>query len=167
MLAGHKDSQKQARELYQNYAPMVYRRIRRFFSHDEAEEMLQEVFLQALEKLDSFRQESSPSTWLYRLATNYCLNQLRNRSRRQELFEQHAPILRADEKGQAGQEAKTLLSEIWKLLPKELLTVGIYYHVDGMTHKEIARVLGVSRRTVGNRLNELEQAGQRLRANRT
>ena len=159
-----KTRREEASELYNVYAPSVYRRIRRFFPHDEAEEILQDIFLQAIEKLDTFREESSPSTWLYRLTTNYCLNRIRNRSRRKELFEQHAPILRMAQKKKSDQETKTLIYEIWELLPRELLIIGIYHHVDGMTHGEIARVLGVSRRTVGNRLKELEQAAQNLKA---
>ena len=68
--------------LYRTYAPMVLRRARRFFDAQEAEEVVHEVFLRAVEKAHTFRAEASPSTWLYQMTTNHCLNRLRNSQRR-------------------------------------------------------------------------------------
>ena len=48
----------------------------------DAEDLLQEIFLAAHRKLDSFRGESALGTWLYRLATNLCLDHLRSRAAR-------------------------------------------------------------------------------------
>ena len=59
-----------------------------------------------------------------------------------------------------NQESALFLSQLWRQLPEELATVGVYYYVDGMTHAEIARVMGVSRRTVGNRLKEISERAQ-------
>ena len=142
-------------ELYREWGPMVFRRIRRFYDAVEAEEVLHEVFVKVLENVDSFRADASPSTWLYRIATNHCLNRLRNARRRRELLAEHGADLYPARVG-ASQEAELLLAQLWKQLPEELLQIAVYYHVDGMTHAEIARVLDVSRRTVGNRLKELE-----------
>ena len=142
--------------LYREWAPMVFRRIRRFYDAVEAEEVLHEVFLKVLENLDSFREDASPSTWLYRIATNHCLNRLRNSRRRQELLAEHGSELYPSAVG-SNQEATLLLRQLWKELPDELLQIAVYYHVDGMTHAEIAEVIGTSRRTVGNRLLELEE----------
>jgi DNA-directed RNA polymerase specialized sigma24 family protein len=61
----------------------------------------------------------------------------------------------------SAQESELLLRQLWKQLPDELLQIGVYYFVDGMTHGEIANVLDVSRRTVGNRLKELEELARR------
>ena len=66
---------------------MVLRGIRRFYRGDEAEDVLQEVFMRVLDKLDSFRGDSSPVTWLYQLTTRYGLNRLRNEGRRRELLD--------------------------------------------------------------------------------
>ncbi len=142
--------------LYREWGPMVFRRILRFYDPVEAEEVLHEVFVKVLENVDSFREDASPSTWLYSIATNHCLNRLRNAKRRRELLAQHGGDLYPTNVG-SSQEAKLLLSELWKQLPEQLLHIAVYYHVDGLTHAEIARILDVSRRTVGNRLLELEQ----------
>ncbi len=142
--------------LYREWAPMVFRRIRRFYDPVESEEVLHEVFLKVLENLDSFRADASPSTWLYRIATNHCLNRLRNSRRRRELLAEHGADLYPARVG-SHQEAELLLKQLWVELPEELLQIAVYYHVDGMTHAQIAEVIGVSRRTVGNRLEELER----------
>ena len=73
-------------ELYREWGPMVFRRILRFYDPVEAEEVLHEVFVKVLENSDGFRADASPSTWLYSIATNHCLNRLRNSKRRRELL---------------------------------------------------------------------------------
>ena len=140
-------------ELYEKYARMVHRRALRFYDDAEAEEITHEVFLLVLEKVDTFRAEASPATWLYRITTNHCLNRLRNRGRRRELWRARSmdgPTAQAP-----AQEEALVLRRLWEELPEELLQIGVYYHVDGLTHDEIARITGLSRRTVGNRLDEL------------
>jgi len=151
-----------AAELHRRYGPMVLRRIRRFFDRQQSEEVFQEVFLLVLRKLDSFRGDSSPATWLYRLTTNHCINRMRLGGRRRELLEQQAGALWAPAAPGANAEASALLGELAERLPEELLRIGVYYHVDGLTHAEIARLTGLKRRTVGNRLIELERAAREV-----
>ena len=143
-------------ELYTRYGPMVYRRILNFYSKGEAEEVLHEVFLSVLERFSSFRADASPGTWLYRVATNHCINRLRNQQRRDALLVEHRDELWYASSHGASQEEAAFLKQLWKQLPEELVQVGVFYFVDGLTHAEIARVMGVSRRTVGNRLEELK-----------
>jgi len=141
--------------LYHRYGGMVMRRVLRFFSKDEAEDIVQEVFLKVVAKADTFRGDSSASTWLYQITTHYCLTQLKTRTRRQRLWEAgsnlpwNAPIT------QANQEAATFLNEIWRELDDEMLMIGVSYFVDDLSHEDIARIAGCSRRTVGNRIATL------------
>jgi len=141
-------------ELYREWGPMVFRRILRFYDEQEAEEVLHEVFVKVLENADRFRADASPSTWLYRIATNHCLNRLRDARRRQELWVEHGDAMFPTRTSPNSDEA-ILLRQVWRKLPDELVQIAVYYHLDGMTHAEIARIMGVSRRTVGNRLEEL------------
>lgn len=142
--------------LYANHAKRVFRWVTRFYAADHAEEVVHEVFLKVLENLEGFRNESSPTTWLYRMTTNHCLNRLRNEGRRHELWRQcSAPWTTPVEL--ADQDTVTFLRQFWRRLDDELVAIGVSYFVDGMTHAEIARVQGCSARTVGNRLEKLRE----------
>lgn len=141
--------------LYARYGGMVYRRVLRFFNAQEAEEVVQEVFERALTRFSSFRGDSSPSTWLYRLTTRHCINRKRDAARRAELWREHAPGALPLPMTPADQDAVTLLHELWRDLDEELLLIAVAYHVDGLSHAEIAAQIGCSRRTVGNRLEAL------------
>ena len=76
-------------ELYHRHAGMVMRRVLRFFPRDEAEEVVHEVFVKVLERIDGFRGDASPTTWLYHLTTNHCINRARDRNRRAALWREH------------------------------------------------------------------------------
>src|SRR4029453_6599579 len=67
-------------ELYRQHARRLFSLVVRMIgSVDEAEDLLQEVFLQAHRKLSGFRGDSALGTWLYRLTMNHCLDHLRAR----------------------------------------------------------------------------------------
>ncbi len=94
--------------------------MRRFFGDDEAEEVMHEVFMRAFTKIDSFRQAASPATWLYRLATNYCLNRLRDEGRRRELLDLHYPFLRAQQVMGPQQDVQVFVQQLWRTLDEDL-----------------------------------------------
>ena len=152
-----------AEGLYDRYKPLVLRRVLRFYKGEEADDIVHEVFVKIMEKPDAFRGESSVATWLYRVTTNHCLNRLRNQKRRRELMSEHAPTL-SYRRQKASQHATALLEQLWDQLTEELRQIAVYYYVDGMTQAEIARVVGVSRRTVGNRLDTLAEQAEALTA---
>ncbi len=117
--------------------------------------MMQEVFLHVMEKIDSFAEQSALSTWLYRVTTNFCLKRVYKTGRRQELWREMHQDLVPPSYQASNQEAAAQLQQIWHRLPQELVHIGIYHYRDGLSHAEIARILDVSRRTIGNRLEEL------------
>jgi RNA polymerase sigma-70 factor (ECF subfamily) len=124
------------------------------------------VFVKVIENLHVFTAEQSPAAWLYKVATNLCLNRVRLGGRRRELLVERGDDLWHPLKEVAGQEAALLLRELWRELPDELLAIAVYYYVDGMAQAEIAELLGVSRRTVGNRIAELTLRAQKSGATR-
>lgn len=142
-------------QLYRRCAPVVLRRVRQFVSPGDAEEVMHEVFVRAMEKLDTFDGKSSAVTWLYRIATNHCLNRVRNEGRRRQLLDTHAGDVPGYRRQAPVQEASVFLGQLWRSVDEELAQIGTYYYVDGMTHDEIARVMNCSPRTVGNRLGKL------------
>ena len=148
--------------LYARYAPMVYRRCLRFFDPEEAEDAMHEVFVHVMQSIDSYRGESAMSTWLYSVATHQALKRMSKQSRRASLWRENLGELVAPRAQLSSQESATMLAEIWSALPEELLELAMYRHGDGMSHEEIAEVTGMSRRTVGNRLDELHRRVQKL-----
>jgi RNA polymerase sigma-70 factor, ECF subfamily len=133
-------------DLFQRYGALVYRRARRLLGDTHAaEDACQEVFLRLWRARPSFT-ETSPVTWLYRVTTNHCLNLMRDGRRRRALAAARTP----PPPHQPDHEVARLLEGI----PEPLQAVGVYYYLDEMTQDEIALVLGVSQRTVSNRLKE-------------
>ncbi len=147
--------------MYRRYGGMVLRRIRRFYRGEEAEEVLQEVFMKVLTTRSTFQGDSSPSTWLYALTTRHCLNRLRDSKRRSELLAQHGEPSWSATRTEPNAEARIFLDELWSQLDDDLAMIAVYHYVDGMPHHEIARVMGVSRRTIGNRLADLTSLAAR------
>jgi RNA polymerase sigma-70 factor (ECF subfamily) len=132
---------------------MVFRRALLLLGNRaEAEDATQEVFIRAIENVENFRNESSVSTWLYRITTNYCLNQIRNHKTRRRILEEHAP----DPAVIALRSEPSQLIAIRRLLAEadeRQAAAAVYVHVDGMRREEVAEVLGCSVRTVGNLLD--------------
>jgi RNA polymerase sigma-70 factor (ECF subfamily) len=109
-----------------------------------AEELTQDVFVRAWEKLDSFRGDSAFSTWLHRLAVNVVLGQRRTDGRR------HARVLATDDPesyeihGVAPSDvgARMDLDRAMAELPAASRTVFVMHDVEGFTHEEIAQLTG-------------------------
>ncbi len=146
-------------ELYREYGATVLRRARVILGDEQAAmDAMQEVFVKVLRKGAQFRGEASPMTWLYRVTTNYCLNVIRDRSRRRELLMRQRPDSESSE--HHGGEERLALATLLRKIPQELREIAVYYYADQMNQDEIAALLGVSRRTVGNRLEEFRATAQ-------
>ena len=150
------------RELYEKYGPSVHGRCAYLLRDpSSAEDAMQEVFAKALQSHDSFRAESSPLTWLLKIATNHCLNVLR--AQRAGWHERFADQERRRSEPQpARPQSFELRHEVRKLLEKfdlETQAAAIHYHVDEMTLEEVAALLGRSVATVRKRLEEFATQG--------
>ena len=148
-------------DLYRTYGPSVLRRARSILGNEEAaRDAMQQVFIKAIDAASGFRGDSSPMTWLYRMTTNYCLNIIRDASRRRELLEERGRI--DDEPTSISAEERATLIKVLEGVPEELHQIAIYYYVDQMNQDEIAEIIGVSRRTVGNRLEAFRTAAKEI-----
>lgn len=148
-------------DLYRRFGPQVMRRTRYFLGPDEAEELVHEVFLRALEQRSRFRGESSPATWLFRIATHLCLNRLRDRKRQAALLVRHGPTVWAQSDPGSSPEARAFLRELWRTLDEEHAMIGILHYVDGLTTADIGEMLDVSDRTIANRLKAITEKARR------
>ena len=147
-------------ELYRRHGAMVLRRARRILGEEEAaRDAMQEVFMKVMRDRESFRGEASPVTWLYKVTTNLCLNKIRDASRRRALLAENPPVLQEAASGVAPED-RVAVAALIASLPDELREIAVYYFVDEMNQDEIAEIVGVSRRTVGNRLDEFRVAAR-------
>jgi RNA polymerase sigma-70 factor (ECF subfamily) len=146
-------------ELYRVYGPLVLRRARALLGDEHAaHDATHDVFVRVLASLAEFRAESSPVTWLYRVTTNHCLNVLRGRLRRPEVGT--SPGVDPSVEDAVSVDERLTLDAVLARVPEHLREVAVYYYLDQMSHEEIAQVMGVSRRTVGNRLCEFHSAAR-------
>lgn len=146
-------------ELYRRHGAMVLRRARRILGNDEAAmDAMQEVFVKVMRERESFRGDASPVTWLYKVTTNLCLNKIRDASRQRQLLAENAPA--PDASTEAAPEDRAAVARLIASLPDELREIAVYYYVDEMNQDEIAEIAGVSRRTIGNRLEEFKTAAR-------
>jgi RNA polymerase sigma factor (sigma-70 family) len=151
--------------LYRRYGALVRRRARSILGDDhEAQDAVQEVFVRVIAAMNEFRGQSQPSTWLYRITTNLCLNRIRDSRRRRDRLAEAAEHGRDPMTPIAGPppEARSALQTVLRQVPEDLAQVAVYYYVDDMDQAEIAAVLGVSRRTIGYRLDRFREYAQRL-----
>ncbi len=148
-------------ELYRAHVGRVHGAILRLVGMDRAraEELTQDAFVRAWQKLSSFRHESAFSTWLYRLGVNTALMDLRGR--RDEETVDHAALELA-----AGGEVPFCAAERGDLeravsnLPPRARAVLVLHDVEGWKHEEISVELGMA---VGSSKAQLHRARGLLR----
>ena len=150
----NEDGEARFGDLYTSYRSLIRRRLRRFAAAEIADELTNEAFAVAMARHDQFRGDALVS-WLYQIATRLGLHHVRDTRRRHVLLETHGPPDWAVGVHESAAEARVFLGQVWSTLDEELAEIGVYHYLDGMTHAEIARLLGISRRTVGNRLATL------------
>ena len=109
-----------------------------------AEELTQDVFVRAWERLSSFRGESAFTTWLHRLAVNVVLTDRRTAWRRSRRFERIDDPA-AFERGVDRSEGVALdLEAAIGRLPEGARTVFVLHDVEGFTHDEIAKMTRIA-----------------------
>lgn len=143
--------------LYRSHGHIVLRRARTLLgSEHDAQEALQEVFASLLRSPGGVHSAGSMVSWLYQATTHFCLNQLRNQRTSARLLEQRPPPEPAGPRAEALAEVRSLLSK----MPPQVAAAVVYHHLDGMTHTEVAEMLGCSRRQVGYLLERAQQSLQ-------
>lgn len=148
-----------ANELYRVYGPLVLRRARAMLADEQAaRDAVHDVFVKVLGALPEFRSEASPVTWLYRATTNHCLNVMRAQLRRPEEQQQEEHDALALEP--LSVTDRLTLTTVLGRVPEHLREIAVYYYLDQMSHEEIGGLMGLSRRTVGNRLVEFHVAAR-------
>ncbi len=153
LISAIKNRNQQAfREFYDKYHLMIFRSCMGFVHQQEAaEEIVQDVFVEAYISIDKFKWNSKISTWLYRIAINKSLNHLRKEKTKNVIknFETLWGTDKADEDNykeqeQAGENIKKQLHHAIDKLPKNQRTAFILHKYDDLSYKEIAEIMHVS-----------------------
>jgi RNA polymerase sigma-70 factor, ECF subfamily len=144
--------------LSRRYGPMVLRRCRQLLRHeDEAMDACQDVFVRLVEnrsRLDA----RYPSSLLYRMATNVCLNRIRDRQRQPETADEGRLYhIACTETPGAGSEARVLLDRLFGRHPASSRTIAVLHYLDGLTLEQVADETGLSVSGVRKRLRKLRQ----------
>ena len=148
--------------LYIRYGASVLRRARQILrSTEAAEEILQEVFTRLVAQPELLRDMSAPSTFLYVATTNACLNRLRDQRNRERLIDRQMPPSQ-DARVPGSSADRAIVLDLLDKLPAEQASAFIYCYLDGMSHAEIADVLGCSRRHVGNLIDRVQTRARQL-----
>ena len=146
-LKDPKTRRKAFEQLVNQYSEQLYWQVRRIvLLHEDANDVLQNVFLKAWSKLDSFHQESKISTWLYRIALNESLDFMRRKKTQMISTDDETMVgsmLMADDYFN-GTEAETMLQEAIAQLPEVQRTVFNMRYFDDMKYSEISEILQTS-----------------------
>lgn len=144
--------------LSRRYGPMVLRRCRQLLrNEDEALDACQDVFVRLIEHRSRLNAQY-PSSLLYRMATNLCLNRIRDRGRRPEdPDEAQLHAIAVHEEPGGGSYARLLLEWLFARHPESSRTIAVLHYVDGLTLEQVAVESGMSVSGVRKRLNKLRQ----------
>jgi RNA polymerase sigma-70 factor (ECF subfamily) len=153
-------------ELYRQHSSRLFSlAVRMLGNQADAEDQLQEIFLSAHRKLESFRGESALGTWLYRLAMNQLLDYVRSRAARTGQLTDgldDATVL-ADAGGHrlADRAIERIdLERALAELPDGCRAAFLLHDVEGLEHKEVSDVLGIAE---GTSKSQVHKARLRLR----
>jgi len=138
---------------------------------EDAEDLAQEVFISAFRNIASFRAEAAFGTWLYRIATNQCLNRLRKRRPEMHSFEAISEIDAAPPSPNATPEDLVVRKELNRrmeaavaALPENLRLVFVLGTLEGMRYREIADICDCTEDAVKMRVHRArKQVRDRLK----
>ncbi|MBQ1866564.1 MAG: RNA polymerase sigma factor [Bacteroidales bacterium] len=136
-------------QIVKDYSEKIYWHVRRFvYSHEDADDLVQEIFVKIWKSLPSFRGEANLYTWIYRIATNEALNFLRRRKVRaalmfQSLDEETSRQIDEDPWFDGTALQRKLAKAVAALPTKQRLVFNMKYFGD-MKYEDIAQITGTS-----------------------
>ena len=152
--------------VFREQAPRLHRLAMRFYGQPEAaEDVMQETFVRALERIEQFRSDADVATWLYRIAVNVCLDNLRRDARRRARPIEEASEVAGCPKLIRDVERRWMLDAVdrglERLKPEHRLLI-ILRDLEEMSYDEIGAVTGLPIGTISSRLNRARQALARV-----
>lgn len=154
-------------EIYKTYSPKIVLYLSRFVGKDDAEDLMQEVFIKVFNSLESFKGNSQISTWIYKIATNTAIDKLKNSKYRKEknkttTLDYVEPLKVKDqtkssesdiEYGFLKQEMNQCIADYINKLPDNYRAIFLLKEYDDLSIEEIAEITEMSRDNVKIRLH--------------
>ncbi|QDT31984.1 MULTISPECIES: RNA polymerase sigma factor [Thalassoglobus] len=140
------------RLLFEEYNQRVFRLAGKIVGKCDAADLTQQIFLKVFQKISQFEHQSQFQTWLYRLATNECLQHLRSRARNRE-FSADVDVAAKTSDSTMGLDDCELLEMAMNRLDPDLRMIFQLREIEMLNYAELAEVLQISEGTVGSRLN--------------
>jgi RNA polymerase sigma-70 factor, ECF subfamily len=139
-------------KLYRKYGASLYWVCVRYTgSKEDAEDMVQQVFMKVQKNLDSFRGQSNVYTWIYRITINECLNLFRQRKfiaeGNPEDLEHLVPVF-----PERQMDAKLDLQRIMAETDPSTVEILFLLYMEGLTQEDVAETLGISRTTINRKV---------------
>ncbi len=151
--------------------------LRMLNNREEAEDLLQDSFVDAFTKLDSFRYESSFGAWLKRLVINHCINWMNRKKVELSYPEDLSGIDKMEEEPKDHEDIQLSVQKIYQAmeqLPDGYRIVFSLYALEGYDHQEISGILGISDSTsksqylrAKQKINEIIKSASHERQSRT
>jgi RNA polymerase sigma-70 factor (ECF subfamily) len=143
------EAEKMFNEMVRRYHSRIYWVARRMVkSHEDADDIAQEVFVRAYTALENFRGDSNIYTWLYRIAVNLSINHIRKQKVRKLMdITDYLPFLAKDaeqDKGMMHDENVSLIERAIETLPEKQRAVFIMRYYDELPYEQISAILGTS-----------------------
>ena len=141
-------------DLYQRHGRALLRKAERILqSKHDAQDMVHALFVDLLQK-----GEEPELPYLYRAITNRCLGFLRDESNRARLLEAHDDALRGPVRTRCDEHVigMDMLVKLAASLDERTLEIVFYRYFDDLTQEEIAVLLGLSRKTIGKKLDDVQ-----------
>ena len=141
---------------YRKHGPMVLRRCRKLLSDEEAAvDAMQDTFVQLIRYSDKLKNEA-PSSLLYRMATNVCLNKIRMAVRKKEdMGDNLLDKIAASKEPEKQSFAANILNRLFARERTSTRTIAVLHLLDGLTLEEVAQEVGMSVSGVRKRLRPL------------
>lgn len=145
--------------LFYKYRDKIYRTAFRMINDQEdALDLTQEIFLRAYKNINKYNYKSQFSTWLYKLAINVCIDELRKHKKSNEVLTDEIP----DNRRYSDTPEDIVISEeqgslVWKaldILKEKDRSIIVLREMEGLSYEEIANILGCSMGRVKSRLHE-------------
>lgn len=159
-------------QLIEDYEKKVFNiALRMMGNYDDAKDMAQESLIKVYKSISSFKEQSSLSTWIYRITTNVCLDELRKRKSRKVVYidenikfddgeakkEIVSDEITPEEKVERD-EIKRMLNSAISELSDEHKTVIVLRDIQGFSYEEISNITKCPQGTVKSRINRARQA---------